>query len=169
MCSILDAIIPSTNWSRISMPSPRLSWRRKKSVMRNFLSRIHAMYRCRHSSKSKLLKLSSFQTQQQQLLLHPFNGLLSTTTWVSHYQKGKTSLGLNKARDDRVWGCSGISWTICRQSAPCSRQITTPTPHHSCDLHKSVTLFQSMHYRRDPLHSIYNRRQFITLSVHLSV
>ena len=26
---------------------------------------------------------------------------------------------------------SGISWTICKQSAPCSRQITTPTPHHS--------------------------------------
>ena len=28
-------------------------------------------------------------------------------------------------------GCSGISWTICKQSAPRSRQITTPTPHHS--------------------------------------
>ena len=28
-------------------------------------------------------------------------------------------------------GCSGISWTICKQSAPHSRQITTPTPHHS--------------------------------------
>ena len=26
---------------------------------------------------------------------------------------------------------SGISWTICKQSAPCSRQITTSTPHHS--------------------------------------
>jgi len=26
---------------------------------------------------------------------------------------------------------SDISWTICKQSAPCSRQITTPTPHHS--------------------------------------
>jgi len=25
---------------------------------------------------------------------------------------------------------SGISWTICK-SAPCSRQITTPAPHHS--------------------------------------
>jgi len=29
------------------------------------------------------------------------------------------------------WGCSGISWTICKQSAPRCRQITTPTPHHS--------------------------------------
>jgi len=27
-------------------------------------------------------------------------------------------------------GGIGISWTICKQSAPRSRQITTPTPHH---------------------------------------
>jgi len=47
-----------------------------------------------------------------QLLLHPFNGLFSRTTWVSRYQKGKTSLDLNEARDDGVLGCSGISWTI---------------------------------------------------------
>ena len=26
---------------------------------------------------------------------------------------------------------SGISWAICKQSAPRSTQITTPTPHHS--------------------------------------
>ena len=26
---------------------------------------------------------------------------------------------------------SGISWTINKQSAPRSRQITTPAPHHS--------------------------------------
>jgi len=29
------------------------------------------------------------------------------------------------------WDGSGISWTICKQSAPRSRQITTPTRHHS--------------------------------------
>jgi len=38
------------------------------------------------------------------LLLHPFNGLFSSTTWVSWYQKGKTSLDLNEARDDGVLG-----------------------------------------------------------------
>jgi len=33
----------------------------------------------------------------------PFNnGLFSRTTWVSRYQKGKTSLELNQARDDGV-------------------------------------------------------------------
>ena len=29
------------------------------------------------------------------------------------------------------WDGSGISWTICKQFAPCSRQITTPSPHQS--------------------------------------
>ena len=38
------------------------------------------------------------------LLLHPFNGLFSRTTWVSRYQKGRTSLDLNEARDDGVLG-----------------------------------------------------------------
>ena len=55
------------------------------------------------------------------LLQHPFNGLFSRTTWVSRYQKSKTSLYLNEARDDGVLACSNISWTICKRSAPCSR------------------------------------------------
>ena len=29
------------------------------------------------------------------------------------------------------WKGTGISWTICKQSAPRSRLITTPAPHHS--------------------------------------
>ena len=62
------------------------------------------------------------------LLLHPFNDLFSRP---SRYQKGKTSLDLNEARDDGVLESSGISWTICKQHAPRSRKITTPTPHHS--------------------------------------
>jgi len=65
------------------------------------------------------------------LLLHPFNGFFSRTTWVSRYQKGKTNLDLNEARDDGVFGCSGISWTVCKQSVSCSRHITTPTLHQS--------------------------------------
>jgi len=39
------------------------------------------------------------------LLLHPFSGLFSRTAWVTQYQKGKTSLNLNEARDDGVLGC----------------------------------------------------------------
>ena len=38
---------------------------------------------------------------------------------------------VNAAGDDAVWGCSDISWTICKQSAPRCRQMTTPTPHYS--------------------------------------
>jgi len=56
--------------------------------------------------------LCSAMLQQQQLLLLlpppplilPFNGLFSRVTWVSRYQKGKTSLDCNEARDDGVWG-----------------------------------------------------------------
>jgi len=31
--------------------------------------------------------------------VHPFNGPLSGTTWVSQYQKGKTNLDFTEARD----------------------------------------------------------------------
>ena len=49
------------------------------------------------------------------------------TSWVSRYQKGKTS---PEARDYGGFGDgSGISWTIRKQSAPRSRQITTPPPY----------------------------------------
>jgi len=30
-----------------------------------------------------------------------------------------------------IWDGSGISWTMCKQSAPRCRQITAPTAHHS--------------------------------------
>jgi len=40
------------------------------------------------------------------LLLILFNGLFSRITWASGHQKGKTSLDLNEARDDGVWGFS---------------------------------------------------------------
>ena len=50
--------------------------------------------------------------------------VLSGTTRVSWYQKGKTKL-----KQETVSG-SSISWAICK-SAPRSRQITMPAPHHS--------------------------------------
>ena len=56
-----------------------------------------------------------------------FNGPFSGTTRVSQYQKGKPIWILLK--QETVSG-SGISWAICK-SAPRSRQITTPAPHHS--------------------------------------
>ena len=58
---------------------------------------------------------------------HPFNGPFSGTTRVGRYQKGKTNLDLLK---QEIVSGSGSSWAICK-SAPRSRQITTPAPHHS--------------------------------------
>jgi len=52
---------------------------------------------------------------------HPFNGPFSGTTQV------KPIWILLK--QETVSG-SDISWAICK-SAPCSRQTTTPAPHHS--------------------------------------
>ena len=57
----------------------------------------------------------------------PFNGPFSGTTQVSRYQKGKTNLDFTEARDSE-WQWHQL--TICK-SAPRSRQITTPAPHHS--------------------------------------
>jgi len=56
-----------------------------------------------------------------------YNSPLSGTTLVSWYLKGKTNLDFTEARD--ITG-TGIIWAI-RKSAPHSRQITTPAPHHS--------------------------------------
>jgi len=58
---------------------------------------------------------------------HPFNGPLSGTTWVSRNQKVKPIWILLK---QQIMSGSGISWAICK-SAPRSRQITMPVPHHS--------------------------------------
>ena len=58
---------------------------------------------------------------------HPFNGRFSRTTRVGRYQKGKTNLDFTEARDSEwQWHQLGIC-----NSAPRSRQITTPAPHHS--------------------------------------
>ena len=69
------------------------------------------------------LKLSSSYTHT-----HPFNGPLSGTTWVSQYYT-KVKLIWILLNQEVVSG-SGISWAICK-SAPRSRQIAMPAPHHS--------------------------------------
>ena len=58
---------------------------------------------------------------------HPFNGPFSRTTRVGRYQKGKTNLDFTEARDSE---CQWHQLGLCK-SAPHSRQITTPAPHHS--------------------------------------
>ena len=46
---------------------------------------------------------------------------------MGRYQKGKTNLDFTEARDSE-WQCHQLGHM---QSAPCSRHITTPAPHHS--------------------------------------
>jgi len=53
--------------------------------------------------------------------------ILSGTTRVSQYHKGKTNLNL---LEQQIVSGSGISWAICK-SAPRPRQITTPATQHS--------------------------------------
>jgi len=75
-----------------------------------------------------LLNIRTLSSPNTHTHTHPFNGPFSGTARVSRYQKGKTNLDFTEARVSEC--CSGISWAICK-SAPCSRQITTPAPHHS--------------------------------------
>ena len=42
---------------------------------------------------------------------------------------------------------SGISWTICKQSAPRSRQITIPTPHHSIFIDRMLFLTPNQQFQ----------------------
>ena len=76
---------------------------------------------------------------------HPFNGHLSGT------RKVKPSWILLKQETVSV---SGISWAICK-SAPRSRQITTPAPHHSVfyssDALPAAQPTASKHWRQIPV------------------
>ena len=55
--------------------------------------------------------------------------ILSGTTRVSQYQKGKTKTNLDFL-EQQTEGGSGIIWVTCK-SAPIPRQITMPAPHQS--------------------------------------
>ena len=74
---------------------------------------------------------------------------LSGTTRVSRYQKGKTNLDFTEARDSE-WQWHQLA--ICK-SAPSSRQITMPAPHHSIfyrpDALPAAQPTASKHWRSD--------------------
>ena len=94
----------------------RNQWQFKAQARHENMCWVHEMT-CRNSQHNRCYKTHG-------LLLHPFNSLFSRTSWVSWYQKRKKQSGFKWSK--RRWGFgdgSGISWTICKQSAPCSRQI----------------------------------------------
>ena len=53
-----------------------------------------------------------------------------TTNLTLTKHKFKNCLYLCAYYCAQLLGCSGISWTLHKQPAPRSRQITTPAPHH---------------------------------------
>ena len=63
------------------------------------------------------------------LPLYPFDSLFSRTTWISQYQKGKTSLDLNEASDDGVlewhWHQLDHMQTVCTSLQTDSRTNTS--------------------------------------------
>ena len=73
--------------------------------------------------KSAVLRLCHLAALKFPLLLHyTYLTASSRPTRVSQYQKGTARLDLNESGDDGILGYTGISWTICKQSAPRSRQ-----------------------------------------------
>jgi len=73
---------------------------------------------------------------------HPFHGPFPGLPRWAGTRKVKPIWILLK--QDTVSGI-GISWAICK-SAPRSRQITTPAPHHSCRPTNSVKALYALKY-----------------------
>ena len=73
---------------------------------------------------------------------------------VSRYQKGKTNLDFTEARDSE-WQWHQLGHMQVCKSAPCSRQTTTPAPHHSVfyrpDALTAAQPTASKHWRHTPL------------------
>ena len=82
------------------------------------------------------------------LFLHPFNGLFSTTTWVSWYQKGKTILDLNEARV--VHGASDQDrvQTVCTSLQTDNHTNTSSLNFHTPDALTDAQPTVSKHWRQ---------------------
>ena len=59
------------------------------------------------------------------ILLQPFNGLFSRTTWVSRYKKGKTNLDITGARDSE-WQWHQLSHMQVSTSLQTDNHTSTP-------------------------------------------
>ena len=70
--------------------------------------------------ESKGMRVTHTHTQT-----HPFNGPLSRTTWVSWYQKGKTSLDFTGARDSE-WQCHQLGHMQICTSLQTDKHASTP-------------------------------------------
>ena len=99
---------------------------------------------------------------------NPFNGPLSVTTQVSRYQKGNTNLDFAEARDSE-WQWHQLGHVHCK-SAPRSRQITTPAPHHSVFTGRMPFLLPSQQHQSTEFDFLWNKQRggkLLILSVFL--
>jgi len=74
---------------------------------------------------------------------HPTNSIKALKALGKPVPERQNQSGFMRQEMTGFWDGSGISWTIWKQSAPRSRQITTPTPHHS--IFTGQMLFQTPH------------------------
>ena len=133
LCIIRENMI----WTETMACSMALSWTRMHWLGSYFIRKLSTIT---HNNSVKMwLAIDTYFNQSitDQLrlllpLLHPFNNLFSKTTWISRYQKGKTSLDLKRGK--RWWGL-GMQWhqldhmqTICtslqRDNQPHQHPIT---------------------------------------------
>jgi len=82
---------------------------------------------------------------------HPFNGLFSRTTWVCQYQKGRTTVDFNEARDD---GVLGWQWhqldhmqAICTSLDTGNHTNASSVNFHRLDAHHGTQPTVSKHWR----------------------
>ena len=104
------------------------SWWRQAAVDQNSVSSVSKQPICtRSAATQKVLLLIHQLCVQSHTHTHSFNGRFRDYPGEPVPEKLKPIWILLK--QETVSG-SSISWTICK-SAPRSRQITTPAPHHS--------------------------------------
>ena len=81
---------------------------------------------------------------------HPFNGRFR---WLSRWASTRKVKPIWILLKQETVSGSGISWAICK-SAPCSRKITMPAPHHSVFCRPDALLAAqptaSKHWRQFP-------------------
>ena len=139
LCSVLYKKMPQWQQSRRETSVTSSLWRRAicRSSSAFFALRCHSSASFLHASQAYSNQADSYilcyeEDEHRNLLYlhthtHPFNDpFLGLPGWAGT-RKVKPIWILLK--QETVSG-SGISWAICK-SAPCSRQITKPAPHHS--------------------------------------
>jgi len=118
---------PPWSTNRLSSVGSRMRIRRQTRTRSKFSTGAEPIHALSHMQHRGILCEPIISRKDTHIHTHPFNGLFSGTTRVSRYQKDKPFWIL--LMQETVSG-SGISWAICK-SAPRSRHIIMPAPHHS--------------------------------------